>query len=210
MEDGSGTTVTDRVASGAQNGTITGATWTNGVLGKCLAFNGTSQYVTFGTTFRPASSQAWSVSCWIFDTAVDSTFRKIFCNQTTTTNAGIMLQVSSANKLNMQFGDTAGNLRAALSAATITANVWHHAVATWDGSATGTVYLDGVGHSNDTVTGTVGVVTYANNTTLGRYDPAAVQYWSGDIDDFKCYYHAMTSGEVNYLFRCGRQQPTNN
>lgn len=210
FEEGTGTTTNDRI-SGGTNGTITGATWTTGVIGKALTFNGSSQYVTFGTTFRPANTQPFSVSCWFTNTNVNSTQQIIFGNIVTATSAGIDFGINASNKFIFYFASTfASGYREGISTATVTQGGWHFGVGTWDGSAKATVYLDGVANANSTVVGTVTAITYANNTTIGRNDGGANQYWTGQVDDFKCYNHEMTNSEVSYLFYCGRQQPTNN
>lgn len=203
MEDGSGTNVADKVSSGGQAGTtVASPTWTTGVLGGALSFNGTSQYVTFGNTFEPVVTQPVSFSCWVFDTLVDGTSRVLFGNQSVT-GAGHQLSVGTSNQIRMRVSDGT-NTKSALSAATITANVWHFAAGTWDGT-NAISYLDGVGTANVGGAVPLTIVYDTTLTSIARNQPAAGNYWSGKIDDFKCYNHAMTASEVKYLFYAGRQ-----
>lgn len=208
MENGSGTSVTDR-GPGGHTGTITGATWTTGVLGSCLLFNGTSNFVDFSTGFRPAFNQAWSASCWVFDTSVDGTQRAILTNDVGGAGMGLFVNITT-NKPLVFFGTNNSNFKEAIAPNAITANAWHFVVGTWDGSSTLTCYLDSIGHSNDLVTGTITAITYAGDLFLGNHTGSGGnEFWGGKIDDVQTYNHAMTQSEINYRFNCGRQQTEN-
>lgn len=207
FEDLSGGTTAARF--GGINGTVTGATLVTGILGKALSFNGTSDLATFSTAFRPAVSQQWSVSFWFKPSVVDSTLRVIFNNFNAVTNIGIALDITSANKLGCLVASSVGNTRRADSTAAITQGVWHHAVGTWDGSATPQCYLDSVAGSIGFSQGTVGTISYTETMTAGRFANQAVDFFGGLLDDIKCYNHAMNQSEVNYLFYSRRYDSGN-
>lgn len=67
-------------------------------------------------------------------------------------------------------------------------------------------YLDTVVGSNTTSGGITGPITYTGNYSVGRYENGTSLYYGGSVDDMKCYFHAMTQSEVNYLFYCRRNE----
>lgn len=207
MEEGTGTTTADRGPS-AVNGTLSGSSWITGILGNCVNFNGTSTSVSCGTAFRPAVTQPWSVSCWVYDTAVNGALHYIFCNLDAAGTSGISIVVHSSNKLGCAFNTTPG-AREGLQTGTITANVWHFVVGTWDGSANVTSYVDTVAATNTTVTGSPVAIVYTGTTGIGEYITGAAGFFSGKIDDVKTYNHALTQKEVSYLYYAGRQGTSN-
>lgn len=192
---------------GGVNGTVTGATLVAGLLGNCLAFNGSSQYLTAGTAFRPAFNQAWMISCWIFPTDVGATnLHTIFDTFDFTSDTGILFRVGNSTTAQLQviFATGASKNRQAYSVSSVTANTWHHVIAAWDGSANATVYLDSVGHSNDVINGTPASFAYVASTTIGRWSFNGTGYYQGNIDNIMCSNHYPTQTEVNYLYRFGR------
>lgn len=204
MEDGSGSTVTARV--GANNGTITGATWAPGILGGCLSFNGTSQYATFSTSFQPAVTQPWSMSCWFYPTHSFGQIQEIVEHAGTLGEHGYQMAIETNGKFKCRLNSSGGNFSEGTCATVMSLNAWHFGVVTWDGSNTATAYLDTLAGSNTSTGGPVGAITYSGNFSVGRYENGATLYYGGKVDDLKCYYHKMTQGEVNYLFYARRQQ----
>ncbi len=64
FEEGSGTKVYDK-SGFKNNGTIYGATWTNGKIGKALYFDGVDDYVEIGLPSFPFSS--FTIAFWLYD-----------------------------------------------------------------------------------------------------------------------------------------------
>lgn len=201
FEEGTGTTTADR-GSGAHTGTLTNTTWTTGLLGRALSFNGTSSKVDVGAIGRAANTQPFSVSFWC-TSAADSTNRYAVSTLSAIT-VGWVVNISGTNKAVFNFFSTAANSRVAASSATLVSGAWNHVVGVWDGSNAASVYLNTVGATNTSSTGTITSPVYTVNMTIGS-NSAGTLWWSGIIDDVKYYNHAMTQSEVNYLFYAGRQ-----
>lgn len=202
FEDNTGTTATAKY--GGTNGTLTGGTaWAEGLLGHCVSLDGTNDYVTFGTAFQPAVTQAFSIACWVKPTVLDVTTRNIISS--TAGGTGWFLgAANAADQMTFKITD-AVNFKQAVSAAVLTTGNWYYVVATWDGSATASVYLDTVKTSNTSSSGTVGAIVYAGITTdVGRWSNNT-RFWGGLVDDLKCYYHALSQSEVNYQFYSKRR-----
>lgn len=79
----------------------------------------------------------------------------------------------------------------------MTANNWHHIVATHDGS-TRTLYLDGVQIASASVSGHDNVVT---SPTLGKAN--GTEYFDGWIQDAAIYDYALSSGRVTAHYNTG-------
>lgn len=204
FEDLSGGSTTARF--GGVNGTVTGTTLVQGVLGNCLSFNGTTDKVDCGTTVRPAANQAFSVSVWFNITTLGATLPCIFGN-TAAGGTGLRLGVLHSNSDKLQFVvfKDGTNFRRADAGVSTTAGVWHFCVGTWDGSSVASLYLDGAKTSNSLTSGTVNSIAYSLNAFIGCSGTLPDNPFPGKIDDFKYYNHAMTQSEVNYLYYAGRR-----
>lgn len=205
MEEGSGSTVSDRGLVG-DTGTVSNTSWATGVIGRCLSFNASSSFLDFPTAAQPAYNQPFSIVIWFNITTVSATRRVLFNNYESVGQAGYYLSMESSMKLNFRFGSNATNFRRAETAATIIQQVWHMAVGVWDGSSTATVYMDGIGTSNNHSTGgTVASFAYSFSTTLGKNSYGPSHWWFGRLDEPRYFNRAMTAAEVQYLYFCGRQ-----
>lgn len=191
---------------GGTNGTINGATLSTGLLGNCFSFNGSSQYITCGATFQPVVAQAWSISCWFFPTQSFGTIQEIVEHAGVGGANGYQMSIDASGKLRGRLNSSGGNFREGACATTVTLNAWHFSVITWDGSNVMSGYLDTVVGSNTSVGAAVGAISYSGNFSVGRYENGTSLYYGGKVDDVKCYNHAMTQSEVNYLFYCRRNE----
>lgn len=108
VDEGSGSTLNDN--EDTADGTINGASWVsdaNSVGGEHLLFNGTDNYVDFGTSSWDYTAQAtFSVSAWIYPTG--SNFRTVISKGTSTSSRGWNLRLSDTDTLQfVQPGDGA-------------------------------------------------------------------------------------------------------
>src|SRR6185437_3495139 len=72
FDEGSGSTVADASGNG-NNGTVTNGSWTTGVHGDALSFNGSSTIVNVPDSPSLDLSNAMTLEAWVQDTALSQT-----------------------------------------------------------------------------------------------------------------------------------------
>ncbi|MSR71452.1 MAG: LamG domain-containing protein [Candidatus Taylorbacteria bacterium] len=186
FDDGTGTKATD--SSGNRNtGTITGASYVGGKLGKALSFSGTNT-VSLGTV--GGYSNAVTIAAWVKHTSSD-TWDDIVAGGC----GDFLLGFNGSNEL--RWGGQCNNPFAGLTYATNIDGAWHHVIATYDGS-TAALYVDGVLVSSGAASGsfTPGALTIGSS--------GASEYYNGLIDDVRIYSRALTAAEVRTLYDIGK------
>jgi hypothetical protein len=146
-----------------------------------VAFDGTTNYISLGTTNLPAANAAQTISVWVK-----------FASAAATQSLVVMTATGSAVKL----GLSGGNVRVLKNAGTLvsttapSASAWHHIAYTLSGT-THTLYLDGVATANtatpDSATPTAAFAG-ATTTTTERL--------TGSLDDVRIYNRALTAAEI--------------
>jgi len=197
FDEGSGTTATDSSGNG-NNGTINGATWVDGKLGKALSFDGIDDYVLAS----PISLPKFTITLW--------TKR----NGTQTDNTNIFTDIYNppAPKVNYQIAFLGNNLVGGIynsgwtytPGVTLQSDVWKYVVLTYDG-ANLILYIDGViGSSAPLVTtpssGNSGI-------RIGRRADGTADYYKGCIDEVAIYNRALSADEIKAHYEGGITPP---
>ena len=125
FDEGTGSTVYDSV--GNYDGTITGGTWTTGMFGGALDFDGTDDYVTITTDPNLNNLGAMTISAWIYP-RVDSNWhvldkgdgdKRIYSEGVNCTLRGLV-RYNTASAYTGSVNDT------------VVLNSWQHVALTWD------------------------------------------------------------------------------
>ena len=197
FEEGSGTTAYD-TSGNTNNGLLTNSpTWSPGIHGKSLNFNGSSQYISVphnNSTFDVTSGV--TLETWINLNAVNA-------------NNGIINKGSFANsqgvyslmlynwgngsvpifRLNGSTTEGAGQLT---SSTPLTPGKWYHLAATYNQSKM-TLYINGV--SNTTNNYSTVITTDTNPLILGGYYSSSYTL-NGKMDDVRVYNYARTPAQI--------------
>jgi len=205
FDEGSGTTVFDSSSKG-NNGTISGATWVDGIKGKALSFNGSNNKVTITYTnldfeggYKDFSTGFWAIpdrtkygsplskGGWKMDG-----FYWCIDNNAAYTNIPMFFFLSNA-------GDRQYTAMARTPIDYCDGN-WHHFFQTRQNQVV-TLYIDGVEQQN--------FATYINVLAATRpiyvgYDDRNAQYYGGKVDEITLYSRALSSGEVKALYELAR------
>ncbi len=198
LDEASGTSAADSSGTG-NNGTYnsSGVTHTSSVSStinfsdpEAVTLNGSTGYVTLGTTSFPANNAPQSISLWFKGTPVAGT------NQ----NMIALINASGASANQVGFRDT--NLvvwsyggTALVSTTAPSDGLWHQLIYTYDG-VTDSLYLDGTLKSSSTTA--VHQTGAPAAAYLGTYAPNS-EMWNGSLDDVRIYNRALTSGEISLL-----------
>ena len=193
---GSGSTWTDLSGHGNHATLATAPTFSTSN-GGCFNFNGTSQYMTIGTSssthlLNPAVATA---SVWFRREGETGTYGGILAAQF---RWGFIYFNSGDELKSYDWGG--GTI---MDGYIVTAG-WHQAVTTWTasgGSNSASFYVDGVLISQ-------GQIIYSGGTSIleiGRSDPSS-QYFNGDVAVVHMYNSVLTHSEVkeNYVAQRGR------
>lgn len=208
MSEVSGVTAYDVSGSG-QHATYVGSPTlgtTSGISGdaadKAVTFNGTSQYATVplgaGSAALPTgAASATSVECWFkiaANPATSTRFLVQYGDSGVTRGApGIAMNTSGGVFAATNGGDTAAT-------AAVSLNVWHHAVATWDGT-TLRIYLDGVAGPTATP-GALAIGAHGATIGSGEAHAAGVDF-PGVLDEVAIYNTTLSAARVTAHFNAG-------
>jgi len=215
FDEGSGTIAHDGSGNG-NDGTIVGATWTTGVSGNALDFDGTGDYVNVpddnSLSFGDSSNDyPFTFTAWIkrYSTGHNIIFSK-YNSYASPMRQEYDFRLDSDNKLLITLFDTSIDNR--LSAVTIDTldTQWHFVTATYDGSESVSglkLYIDGIERTTS-VTEDPGYVAMEN--TIESFKIAAAiwangtwQFFHGIIDEVLIYNRALSDTEIQQLWEQG-------
>ncbi|PSL04690.1 glycosyl hydrolase family 2 [Haloactinopolyspora alba] len=197
FSEGSGTTTADAV--GEHDATLVGGpSWTTGVDGSAVEFNGDGQFADTGASILDTTGN-YSVSAWVKLNEAGGRFQTAV-SQDGDGTSGFFLQYSGADQ---RFAFSFAGLRA-LSPEKPETGRWYHLVGVRDAAA-GTIelYLDGERVATrdacvaDDATG---------NTVIGRaqFGGNQVDFLNGAVDQVRLFDRALDAGEVGTLYGSGQ------
>jgi hypothetical protein len=181
-----------------KNGTVSGAISAPGIKKKGYRFDGVNDYINFGTgeTFFPL--QRFSVSMW---------FKSQGVTATTGITPGLFGFTFGIRGLVEANGDVSFGIFTTTSSASIASsgynyhdNLWHHVVATCDGSNI-YLYLDGVLKAQTTASWWTGSTSWPTNQwNIGRDNNDSTYFFRGSLDEVRIYNRALSLEEVGILY----------
>ena len=157
---------------------------------RSLLLDGSTGYVTLGTTNFPANNAPQSMSLWFKGTAVTGTNQNMIALINASGGSANQLGFRDLNLVVWSYGGTS-----LVSTVAPTDGAWHQVIYTFDG-VTDSLYLDGTLKSTSTTA--VHQTGAAASAYLGTYAPNA-EMWNGSLDDVRVYSRALTDGEIALL-----------
>jgi RHS repeat-associated protein len=193
MDEGAGTSIAD--SSGfTHTGTIYGAAWTNGLVGKALRFDGIDDYASVPDDPALEGMPALTVMAWVkSDTSVNPSQHYTILAKGDNT---YRLVVGSTGKFSFHLNTSAG-LFMLDSEVAFNATDWFFVVGTYDG-ATCRLYLNGQEAVAQSCSGTVNTNNYA--LWMGNNSQYTWRRWKGIIDQVALYQRAWTASEIQSLY----------
>jgi len=199
FNEGAGTTVFDSSGYG-NNGSINGgASYTAGILGYALSFDGVDDYADVGTPVSFGGILYPTFEAWVYPLTSSVS---IMLQDKDSAGYRMRLAINSNNKVFFEIHPKGTNI---ISSTSITLNFWNHIVVTYDG-AKGKIYINGVQDSNTFSK----VGTWATQTTypflIGKSvgDSAfTAGYFNGLIDEVRVYGQALSAFEIQKLYAEG-------
>ncbi len=206
LDDGAGLTAID--SAGGNDGTLTnGPTWSAGLLGDGLDFDGSNDYVDAGSF--DVTGSGITLMTWFNADAIASDDPRFVSKASGTAEADAWWQLSLSDSgadryLRMRIKAGGSTTTLADTTMNIPIGEWHLATATYD-NATGEMklYLDGVEIASraHAVGGVLDTdpsvpVTLASNAGTARF-------FDGILDDVRVYNRALSATEIGDLYDAG-------
>ena len=194
MDEGSGLTINDKSGNG-NDGTISGATWTEGKYGSALSFDGVNDVVNAGNGASLNITKEITVGLWIKRNNLD-----------TVVNRGIIAKDGVGGYvLSLNYGTAdhkityvSPNVGTAKTVSTIDDTEWHYVACTVNESENALkLYIDGKLDASYAKIGTL--AANATSLLIGRRS----DYFNGLIDDVRIYDYARTEEEIRLDYNAG-------
>lgn len=197
MSNGSGSSISDNQTAGSYSGTLSGgySSVASGAFADNkygLDFDGSNDYVDCGNSasVQRNGTQNLTLEAWVKPNggvwvAVVSKFVH------TASAEGYSLEIFSDNKPSLLFGNNWNDWNAATSNTALTAGVWSHIAATYDGS-TVKVYVNGA--LTQSVAWTNGLTDSGTDLLLGSR--SGTTFFSGQMDEVRVWTIAKTEAEI--------------
>ena len=190
LNEENGTVISDS-SGNDNNGTISGATWTMGIRGSGLSFDGIDDYVDLG---NPPGLQPEHVSLSVWfktDTSGGKIIRKRWY--------GYCLEVLPSGQTAFWIYDATARKFIATSPNAYNDNTWHHAVGVYDGAEV-KLSIDGA----LVATASAGAIHYEDGgIAIGRDGDYSGAYFNGIIDEIRVYGRALNDQEIQNLYNVG-------
>ena len=158
-----------------------------------VAFSGTNDYLALSGSF---SYTTHSISTWI--KFADDNVNKTIFDYRDANDDGIHLYVSTSEELIYQVNAVDGHYTQSIAP-----NVWHHVVATNDGT-TSKIYLNGDLVETANTSSTTINVSGAEARIGARSHTSASNYYQGNISELAFYTSALTANQVKTIYN-GRE-----
>lgn len=197
LDEGSGTTALDSSGNG-NTGTLTNSpTWTTGRLGGGVSFDGSSKYITMGSSAVLSPASELTLGVWVYPTS-NNTYDPILVrwNGPADKRSYALDIYNGTLRFHLANDCLVGSIVTLTDVSTITLNTWTYVSATFDGT-TMKLYRNG-----DPVAsaGSAGICVSNATTELGG-DTISPGYFRGSLDEARIYDRALSQKEIVDLYR---------
>ncbi len=192
FNEGTGSTVADSSGNG-NTGTILGATWTTGLYGNALSFNGTNSWVTVNGSSSLNLTGGMTLEAWVKPTAAASNWTAVMLKERTGGLDYALYAADGANQPPAGYIDTSNTDYDSRGLSLLPLNSWSFLTATYDGSNLD-LYVNGTLVTAQTVSGLI--TTSASGALRIGGDSIWGEYFQGLIDNIRVYNRALNVGEI--------------
>ncbi len=192
--ENTGTTVSDSTANG-NDGTLSDSSmWSEGICQYSLSFDGTDDYVDFGTNLSFTDTDAWTFTHWIkWDGQTEKS--TVFYAGKNSTREGFIIKFSDDYKFGFRDKNKAYYFFA-LDSSAVCANKWTHLAWVADGNGNLTLYINGI------YFGTLSnVPTQMTFELIGRGYQDNTMNFKGEIDQIKIFDTTLNAIELDAIIR---------
>jgi hypothetical protein len=186
LDEGQGTAAVDW-SGHKNNGTLmNGPKWVTGYDESALEFDGSDDYVNFGSTLNwPAGDSARSMSGWARTHSIAGGWRWIAAYGSPGTSQAMFIGMNTDDLYGGGYGDDV------FADGFWEVDVWHHICLTYDGT-TARLYADGI----EVAAGAKSWNLVLGRAHVGRQVNDLAEFWDGLIDDVRIYNKVLTPDEI--------------
>ena len=201
LDAGSGSTAADNSGNGHTATLVNTPTWTAGISGSALAFNGSNSYATVRST-ASLDSYPLSVSAWVKTTATNG-LAGVINKYVASSMNGYQIFMNNGKLCAWYFRNGADYIwdgsGCTLSSPGYADGNWHMVTFTVD-STGGKLYVDGVQKAGQAWTGVAGATTSGQAVSFARYPGVASPYLAATLDDVRIYNKSLSASQVATLY----------
>jgi hypothetical protein len=171
-------------------------------------FDGVNDYINFGNELNSFDvANQWSMSFWlkVDNYAVNRCF---YSKINTGNNDGLVLQITSAGKVNIT-AETPSQSTGYTGLITVPTQTWTHVVITYSGGSNLNnfrLYVDATLDAIPAASGYTASMYAGQNAILGSRGGTGASFFSGNIDEVTFWSKALTAAEVSELYNSGAPQ----
>jgi hypothetical protein len=188
LDDGSGSVAGD-FSENNNDGTINGATWTDGKIGGALEFDGSDDYVDLPDNL--GYSNQVSAFAWFKHKAPPPGDYHIIMG-------GSQLEISIHSNGYLRTGVYTDSRHVSNHGSGLNDGQWHYVGFTFDGN-TKKSYIDG--NFAGELSEITGILTSSfSNRRIGRYGSSGTYYLNGIVDDIRIYDRALSESKIQDLY----------
>ncbi|OGF25318.1 hypothetical protein A2303_00095 [Candidatus Falkowbacteria bacterium RIFOXYB2_FULL_47_14] len=198
-----GTTAFDSVASssfgGGNDGSISGAAWTNGKYGSALNFEENNENINAGSKASIDDLGAMTISAWIYPRSIStSNFNIIVQKGATVAQGNFWFSIFAFNTLFFTKDFSSTDLAVYGPANFFELNKWNYVTLTWDGtnSVTGVKFYNFGIPASSYLSQTNGAGTEYSDSALDLFIASDDFPFDGIIDDVRIYNYARTQKQI--------------
>ena len=172
--------------------------------------DGTNEYIDCGNDSSLALTGAFTISAWFNINSISNVAGvTVLSKGDSGSDRAVVLQAfrldsSGGIKLSLFLSSDGSNWAVSgldTGYGTISTGTWHHVVATWNGSTTGKIYLDGVLKDTDTVSSFT-TRTTSSNVRIGINSDNGSDF-NGDIKSVSVYNEVKSDDEAYAIYQQG-------
>jgi hypothetical protein len=202
FNENSGAALADQ-SSSSVNGTVSGATWTTGVNGSALSFDGTNDYVTLGSSSALNAQSTMTISVWVYLTSYPTNGQFSAIVNRVNSYALQLYPITYGNPATAYelrfYGGQGFTMYASAGLNPLSLNTWNNIVVTYSDGAV-TIYINGMSAG----AGIAPTQSTTTETRIGNQQDAngwgESNFWNGKIDQLRFYNRVLTTNEVTSLY----------
>ena len=196
FDEGEGVIAYDSVD--ANDGTIFGATWTPGLVGDALSFDGGYGYVDCGND-PSLNPEIITISAWVKPTIINRWNHIVDKTGSHGQDSGYKFSITNGNEFRFRIRFMDDSMTALYSNTMAQANLWYHYVATYDQEQM-RIYING---NLDNSIPEIKAIKHSSSSLVIGYNWWPSHTFCGTIDEVAIYNKALTACEIKQHYDNG-------
>lgn len=197
LDETSGTTAYDSSGNNL-NGTLNnGPVWVPGIVGNCLEFDGSNDYINLGNPAALQFTGAMTVSAWVYTDSY-ATSGRIISKDNGASSRSWSLHLTTGGKGVFQIAENATTIVNVETTTAIPKGEWTHIAGIYEPGSTLHIYINGVENNSNSILIPSAQYSNTGNVYIGRR-PDNSYAFDGKIDEVYAFGSALSSTDIAEL-----------